>query len=245
MTLIGLMLFGFAAHAQDSTDVVNTVAWKEITSGDKAVFFYTTLFCLILITLSRSLYPKDMRMFLLAAFNRNSAQMLFKSSWGKTTFFSVMLDLNFYLVIPMFVYTTMEFLEMGMNYGPFLQIPIILSVIGVLLFLKFIGLSFLKMIFELGVVVDYYLFEIFYTIKLLGMVVFPFLVIAIFAPDWAREPSIYIGWGLTGILLIFSYLKVLGSQWNLILRNQFHFLLYICGLEIVPVFLLLRLSEII
>jgi hypothetical protein len=106
---------------------------------------------------------------------------------------------------------------------------------------KFICLTIVGYIFNTIELVQTYIFVVFMINKVLGILLIPFIGILAFAkPD--LHPFAIGGAGLLMVLLIlYRYLFSLTSVRNKLHISSFHFFLYLCAFEIIPLLILYKL----
>ncbi|MCB0639495.1 MAG: DUF4271 domain-containing protein, partial [Lewinella sp.] len=109
---------------------------------------------------------------------------------------------------------------------------------------KHLLLAILGAIFPFRAEVKRYSFTIMVFSYLLGVVLAPACFLISYAPDnWAR-PLIYVVLGLIVIVYFLRSARGLFIANRFVFSHQFHFLLYICAVEIVPALTLYKvLSE--
>lgn len=105
---------------------------------------------------------------------------------------------------------------------------------------KFICLTIAGYVFNTNDLVQTYIFVVFMINKVLGILLVPFILIMAFA-----KPSLYpyaiSGAGLLMVLLIlYRYLFSLTSVRNKLHVSSFHFFLYLCAFEIIPLLILYK-----
>ena len=75
----------------------------------------------------------------------------------------------------------------------------------------------------------------------LGIVLIPFNLIIAFGPAYVVTPLIYIGVIIIGILALIRTFRGFLIASTYIQSNLFHFLLYLCAFEILPILLLIKI----
>ena len=110
-----------------------------------------------------------------------------------------------------------------------------------LYFGKFICLTIAGYVFNTIELVQTYIFVVFMINKVLGILFIPFIAILAFAKP-ALHPSAIWGAGFLMVLLIlYRYLFSLTSVRNKLHISSFHFFLYLCAFEIIPLLILYKL----
>ena len=93
-------------------------------------------------------------------------------------------------------------------------------------------------IFEVSEVVDAYIFIVFTTNKIIGMLLLPFLVVLALTYGLLNQAAMNLG--IFILLLLFAYRFFLSyvSVHRLVRINFFHFILYLMAFEVVPLLLI-------
>lgn len=99
-------------------------------------------------------------------------------------------------------------------------------------------------IFSFGEVLNFTNFYSDYLIKGIGIAGFPFLWVFSFGSGFIQEITFYIFILLLGTFVIVRFLRGLKAGAPLFLGNGFHFILYICTLEIIPLLLICKVFAI-
>ena len=110
-----------------------------------------------------------------------------------------------------------------------------------LYFGKYICLTIAGYIFNTNELVQTYIFVVFMINKVLGILLIPFIGILAFAKP-LLHPFAIAGAGLLMVLLIlYRYLFSLTSVRNKLHVSSFHFFLYLCAFEVIPLLILYKL----
>ena len=105
---------------------------------------------------------------------------------------------------------------------------------------KFVCLQLAGYIFNTKELVNTYIFVVFMINKILGVFLIPFIFILAFAKPIFHP---YAMWGaavITVLLLLYRYLFSLTSVRNKLHISSFHFFLYLCAFEILPLAILYK-----
>lgn len=106
---------------------------------------------------------------------------------------------------------------------------------------KYLGLKFSGWLFSVSEATDAYIFIVFIVNKIMAIYLLPFLVIISFSVGNLQQVAVTLSWvGVAGLLLhrfILSY----GSIRNLLNVNPFHFFLYLCAFEVVPLLIIYKM----
>ena len=106
---------------------------------------------------------------------------------------------------------------------------------------KFFCLTIAGYIFNTNELVQTYIFVVFMINKVLGILFIPFIAILAFARPVLHP---FATWGsgfLMALLILYRYLFSLTSVRNKLHVSSFHFFLYLCAFEIIPLLILYKL----
>ena len=110
-----------------------------------------------------------------------------------------------------------------------------------LYFGKFICLTIAGYIFNTNELVQTYIFVVFMINKVLGILLIPFIGILAFAKPVLHSFAIGGASFLIALLILYRYLFSLTSVRNKLHVSSFHFFLYLCAFEIIPLMILYKL----
>lgn len=110
-----------------------------------------------------------------------------------------------------------------------------------LYFGKFICLTIAGYIFNTNKLVQTYIFVVFMINKVLGILLIPFIGILAFAKSVFHPFAIGGASFLIALLILYRYLFSLTSVRNKLHVSSFHFFLYLCAFEIIPLLILYKL----
>ena len=106
---------------------------------------------------------------------------------------------------------------------------------------KLVVLNLIRLIFPLDKPVRIYQTLILVYAGLIGVALFPAIVLIGFAPQSVASAVAWIGILFIGATYLLRNLRALAEATNYLLAYPFHFLLYLCGLEIGPLAVALKL----
>ncbi len=85
-----------------------------------------------------------------------------------------------------------------------------------------------------------YVFIVFLINKITSILLLPFILIIAFADSYIKDIAITCSLILITLLIILRFLRALGALQSSLKISKFHFLLYIIGIEILPIFLIYK-----
>jgi len=108
---------------------------------------------------------------------------------------------------------------------------------------KHLILGLLGYVFPINRDISVYNFSIEAFNIILGLILIPLNLVIAFGPSELSDPFIYIALGLIGLLLIIRSVRGLFIAAPYMQKNFFQFFVYLCGIEIVPILLLIKLVQ--
>ncbi len=124
---------------------------------------------------------------------------------------------------------------------PSLLIIMLISGTAIIYLAKYAAVRFSGWAFRVEGITEHYLFNVFLINKVLGITLIPFIIILAFADrDWAQQVVI-ISFIVAGVLLLNRYIRswqVFGSFFQ---YSKFHFFMYLCASELLPLAVLIKL----
>ena len=152
----------------------------------------------------------------------------------------ILLFINYLLNISIFAFFAFKEYRLT-EYNLYLQFFIFFVSIVLVHFGKQLLLNFTAFLLPIQKEIGLYNFTIVVFAAVLGILIIPFNVVLLYGPadsvDIVQNSLI----GLLALMLIFRYLRALYLSSRFLLLNKFHFLLYICSVEVAPVLILIRL----
>lgn len=112
---------------------------------------------------------------------------------------------------------------------------------GLIYLIKYAAVRFSGWAFRVEGITEHYIFNVFLINKVLGVALIPFIIVMAFADhQWAQQ-AIVLSFIAGGILLLNRYIRswqVFGSFFQ---YSKFHFFMYLCASELLPLAVLMKL----
>jgi len=115
------------------------------------------------------------------------------------------------------------------------------SALAIIYTIKFVALKLFGWILGISEATNTYIFLVFTTNKIIGVLLLPFVVGMAFMDKTFYEVVFSLSICMLGALFIYRYFLSFVSVRKQIIINLFHFLLYIIAFEIVPLLLINKL----
>jgi hypothetical protein len=114
-----------------------------------------------------------------------------------------------------------------------------LVLLGIYL-VKYLFIRFAGWVFNVQDAADTYSFIVFLVNKIAAVALIPLLMVAAFSGGQVNDIVLTITGCLVGILLLYRYAVSLGAVRKSLQVNAFHFFLYLCAVEIIPLLLIYK-----
>jgi hypothetical protein len=124
---------------------------------------------------------------------------------------------------------------------PSLLIIMLIAGTGLIYVIKYSAVRFSGWAFRLEGITEHYLFNVFLINKILAITLIPFIIVLAFADHNLARQIVVISFITSGILLLNRYIRswqVFGSFFQ---YSKFHFFMYLCASELLPLAVLMKL----
>ena len=206
----------------------------------KELLFYTLIGLLLFFAFIRMSFPKYLLDLFRVAFRTTIKQRQISEQLVQAPLPSLLLNFFFLCTIGLYITFVLQHYHLAANYNFWLLYLYSFIGLAIIYLIKFLSLKFFGWLFNITATADGYIFIVFMINKIIGVYILPFLVLLAFTDDNIYEVAFifsYLGvFGLLAYRFILSY----GLVQNQIRLNPFHFFLYLCAFEIVPLLLIYK-----
>jgi hypothetical protein len=115
-----------------------------------------------------------------------------------------------------------------------------MGLLGLIYLVKYCTLKFTGWVSGLREVTDTYVFIIFLINKIIGIFLVPFIVILAFSENAIVRIAALVSLMSIGILLLMRFFRSYGLLQNQLKISRFHFMLYLTGIELLPLLLIYK-----
>lgn len=155
-------------------------------------------------------------------------------NWLMNIFFAIAAGTYAYLLVGVFSS------QRSIGAYPSMLLPVLIAVIMIIYIVKYFALKFSGWAFNVQSIMDSYLFNVYLVNKVVAVVLLPFLVFIAFADPVLMSPVTILSFIVLGALLLYRYVRswqVFGAFFK---YSRFHFFMYLCASEILPVAVLTK-----
>ncbi len=199
------------------------------------VFFLVLAFFTTVVSLARKRLEQSYRAFL----NDNFLRQLHRVNQGSFSLSYFLLYISFFLNAGIFIYLAANYFGANLPQN-FVSIFLICLGVAFIFLLKHLLLFFIQSVFPISKEVKLYSFSIMVFSIILGIVLLPINILAAFVPAGLIKIAIWGGLGAILAIYLFRSLRGLSIGSKYMMLHSFHFLLYLCAVEILPIVVLLK-----
>ncbi|MEP7127547.1 MAG: DUF4271 domain-containing protein [Chitinophagales bacterium] len=205
--------------------------------------FYLTFSLLVLLALIRFGYSREFDELSTTFNNWGPSQQMFRELGTGVSFGTVLLNFFSVLVISMFAYLLLTRYT-GLNVDPpWILMVIATAAVALFLFARYLLLKAASLLLPFRKEITLYNFYEIQMNRVLGVALFPLIMLVTFSPAPLNVYALYAALLVLAGCILMRYMKGFNIGINYFGRHLFHFLLYICALEIAPVLIIIRLLQ--
>ena len=206
----------------------------------KELLFYSLAALLLFFAFIRISFPKYINDLLQVAFRTTLKQRQVREQLIQTPLPSLLLNFFFLVAASMYISFVLGHYELSDKYSFWLLCVYSFVGLAVIYVIKFLSLKFFGWLFNISPTTDGYIFIVFMINKIIGIYLLPFLVLLAFTDDDLYQVAFVLSY--TGVIALLAYRFILsyGLARTQIRVHPFHFFLYLCAFEIVPLLLIYK-----
>lgn len=153
---------------------------------------------------------------------------------------SLLFNLFFTISGGLYAYILLSHFQLIQNDKNWILIFSSMALLGLIYLIKFSTLKFTGWVTGLTEVTNTYVFVIFLINKIIGIFLVPFIVILSFSDIAIVKIAILVSLMSIGIFLLLRFFRSYGLLQNQLKISKFHFILYIMGIELLPLLLIYK-----
>jgi hypothetical protein len=231
-------LYNQKATLANAGDVLYKIEQK-FSMPDKDLLFYAIILLLFLYGFIVNVFPQYIPK-LFSQFSQSSLRMLQnREQLLQNSIASLIMNMSFIMSFSLFstlIIFNDHLLPINFWEGYFYMCLFFTSLYTV----KYICLTIAGYVFNTKDLVQTYIFVVFMINKVLGVLFIPFILILAFAKPLLHIYAIFGASFLLILLVLYRYLFSLTSVRNKLHISSFHFFLYLCAFEILPLLILYK-----
>lgn len=204
------------------------------------VLFYVVLVLLLFFAFLRFLYERYFNNMFRVFFNTSLRQSQLTDQLLQAKQVSLLYNILFVLTGGLYIYFLLSHFKWVGREAPLIAIGICTVCLAVVYFVKYASLRFTGWITGYNTAAGTYLFIIFLINKILGVLLIPFVIVIAFGKDFLQYPAVLVSLLLIALMFLLRFLRSYGLLRKDIKVSRFHFLIYILGVEILPLLLIYK-----
>jgi hypothetical protein len=215
-----------------------TVQFKKVNSKDS--FFYLIAGMLLLLAFLKYFYNRYFSNLFRVFFNTSLRQSQLTDQLLQAKFPSLLFNFFFVISGGLYIYILLLHYQLINEENKWLMVSSLTGMLGLIYLIKYCTLKFTGWVTGLTEVTNTYVFVIFLINKIIGIFLVPFIVILTFSDHAIVKVAAIISLMIIGVFLLLLFFRSYGLLQNQLKISRFHFMLYITGIEILPLLLIYK-----
>ncbi len=201
--------------------------------------FYVALSLLAFFAIFKLLFSKYIIDLFALMFKSNLKSKQIADQLLNTKLPSIILNVFYTIVMGVFCYLIIQYYNPDLGKKHFTIIVLCIIAIGTVYLIKYLSLQFMGWLFGAKDIANTYIFTVFYFNKMVGIILLPVVAFLLLNTS-ITNTLIIVSLFLFVVLLAYRYLKSYLTLQKLTQVSQFHFFLYLCTVEIMPLLLIYK-----
>lgn len=222
----------------NATPVSFAVQFKKVKSKDE--LFYLIAVVVLLLGFLKYFYKRYFANLFRVFFNSSLRQSQLTDQLLQAKLPSLLFNLFFVLSAGLYLYILLYWSHLISDDNNWLLIFSSIALVGLIYFIKFCTLKFTGWISGLSEVTNTYIFVTFLINKIIGIFLVPFIIILTFSDTAIIKIATLISLISIGIFVLLRFFRSFGLLQNQLKISKIHFILYITGIEILPLMLIYK-----
>ena len=206
----------------------------------KELLFYSLIGLLLFFAFIRMSFPKYLLDLFRVAFRTTIKQRQISEQLIQAPLPSLLFNFFFFFSAGLYITFVLQHYHLAANYNFWLLYLYCFVALAVIYLIKFLSLKFFGWLFNITATADGYIFIVFMINKIIGIYILPFLVLLAFTDNNIYEGAFIFSYIGVFSLLAYRFILSYGLVQSQIRLNPFHFFLYLCAFEIVPLLLIYK-----
>jgi Domain of unknown function (DUF4271) len=230
---------GFQIRAERN---VKPLTAKEKETNYRRFLFVSILIMFIVLTLIVTIFRILIEKIWKAFLNDNLLNQLHREQSSGLAVAYVILYLLFFINAGLFAFLAARHFGFMVSTSNLYALLMGIGSIAGFFVAKHIVLWLAGFIFPIGKEVDSYQFTIMIFNIIIGLFLVPVVLFIAYAPQSTTNIVVYGALGILGLIYLFLCLRGLFISNRFIASNKFHFLLYLCAVEIAPIMAIFKIA---
>ncbi len=201
---------------------------------------YSILLAIIMAVLN-TLFRSDLKQTFRAFTNQNILSLSFRQKLDSYRSAGIILQFFYLFSGGLFIFLVMKHFQIEIDLPDFVVLGLVVLGLMIITFLRYSLLILVASIFPFSKEVNLYKYIISVYDYVIGVILFPLSIIIAFAPQNISEPVMWLALGLIALIYVYRSFRGLVVASKYLLFHKFHFILYLCTVEIAPIMILMKL----
>ena len=206
----------------------------------KDALFYTLVALVFLLGFIKTAFPKYFQNLFKLFFQTSLRQKQTKEQLAQDSFASLLINLLFLLTAGLYITLIIQYNHWSSLYF-WLLYAYVTIILAIIYLGKYLFISSAGWVFNNSSSASSYLFLVAVVNRIMGVVLLPLTVLLAFASIEIAAVVATISFGVVTLLFIYRYFVSFGLLRSDLQLNPFHFFLYLCAVEILPMALIYKL----
>lgn len=225
-----------------TTAIMSAVELRHVSNLQTADFYLLLLLCLML-GIIRFVDPRYFFNLWLAFWNPTLSARQLKDQLQGAGLPNSLMNLFFAITVGSYIYYVVKIYTPHPSGNIPSSLLILMLIVGtaIIYLAKYSAIRFSGWAFRVEGITEHYLFNVFLINKILAIILVPFVIILAFADKAVVNQMVVISFVVAGLLVLNRYLRswqVFGSFFQF---SKFHFFMYLCASELLPLAVLMKL----
>ena len=207
----------------------------------KEGFFYSIVALLLFFALVKNNFARYLDDLFKVFFRTTLKQRQTRDQLMAAPLPSLLFNILYALSAALFITLLFQHFHLGDQYSFWILFAFSVSALAVIYSIKFVALKLFGWILGISEAINTYVFLVFTTNKIIGILLLPFVVGLAFIDQTFYEAVFSLSILMLGALFIYRFFLSFVLVRKQIIINLFHFLLYIIAFEIIPLLLINKL----
>jgi hypothetical protein len=213
---------------------------EEHRAAGKEVLFYLLTGLLFFFAIIRVAFPKYFRNLMSLVFRASLKQKQIREQLMQTPLPSLLLNIFFVIVAGLYVLFLLQHYGLAKDTSFWLLLLYCTAAVGLVYIVKFIVLKFTGWVFNMREAADTYIFIVFLVNKLLGIFMLPVLILMAFSTASWNMSLLTVSYVVVFSFFAYRYIVSFAPVRREVKVSPFHFFMYLCAFEIVPLLLIYK-----
>lgn len=208
----------------------------------KEFLFYTLCSVLLFLGLFKTFFPAYFKNLFRVYFNTSLRQTQLADQLEQAKFPSFLMNIFFAITAGIYIWLLFNYFHPPRFISTKLLLPFCILSVTALYFIKFCLIKFMGWLSDIQETTNNYIFAIFLVNKITGIILVPIIILLAFLNrEWLPD-VINLSFMVLGLFFLSRYIKSYGAIERKIPLNAFHFIIYIAGAEIIPLFIIYKVA---